>query len=84
MGFATAHRLLEMENGLSGNAGKASDTLSDEVLHALRDECFLEELRAVALGVDQFVELLNLVAELDGKRVGLKCAGVADGFHIIG
>ena len=35
----------------------------------------------VALGVDQFIELLDLVAELDGEGVWLKDAGVADGFR---
>src|SRR5205823_5228386 len=81
MGLAPAHRLLEMEDGLSRNARKSGDALGDEVLHALRDEGLLEKRGPVALGVNQLVELLDLVAEFDRQRVGLKPAGVADGFH---
>ena len=32
-------------------------------------------------GGDQLIELLDLVAELDGKRIRLELAGVADGLH---
>ena len=83
VGFAAAHGLLEMEDGLRRDARQPGNALGDEVLHALRDEGLLEKRRAVALGVDQFVELLDLVAEFDRQRVGLKGAGVADGFHAL-
>jgi hypothetical protein len=43
-----------------------------------------EKRGAVAFGVDDLVELLDLVAEFDGQRVGLKLTGVADGFHVSG
>lgn len=82
MRFAATHRLIQMKDRLRGYAGEPRDTLRDEVLHALGDVRFLEEGGAVALGVDQFVELLDLVAELDRQRVGLERAGVADGFHV--
>ena len=42
---------------------------------------FSKNAVAVTLGGDQFIELLDLVAELDRQGVGLKLAGVADGFH---
>lgn len=83
MGFAAAHGLLEVEDGLSGDAGKTRHTLGNEVLHTLRDEGLLEKRGAVTLGMDQFVELLDLVAEFDGQRVGLKFTGVADCFHAL-
>ena len=44
---------------------------------------FSKNAVAIALGRDQLVELLDLVAELDRQRVGLKFAGVADGFHVV-
>ena len=84
VGFAAAHGLLEMEDGLRRDARQPGNALGDEVLHALRDEGLLEKRRAVALGVDQFVELLDLVAEFDRQRVGMERAGVADGFHALG
>ena len=31
--------------------------------------------------MNQFVDLIDLIAQLNGKRVGLKLAGVADCFH---
>ena len=67
---------------LGRSARQPGDALADEVLHALGDVGLLEERRAVALGGDQLVELLDLVAELDRQRIGLKLAGVADGFHV--
>ena len=48
---------------------------------ARRDEGLLKERSPVALGMNQFVELIDLIAQLNGKRVGLKLAGVADCFH---
>jgi hypothetical protein len=56
--------------------------LADKVLHALSDVGFLEELGAVVFRSDQFVELLDLVAKLDGQRIGLKLAGITDGLHM--
>ena len=81
VGLAAAHRLLEVEDGLRRSAREPRDALGDEVLHALRDVRLLEEGRAVALGGDQLVELLDLVAELDRQRIGLELAGIANGFH---
>ena len=69
MGLAAAHGLLEVKDGLRRGSRQARDALADEVLHALRDVRLLEERGAVAFGGDQLVELLDLVAELDRKRV---------------
>ena len=82
VGLAAAHGLLEVKDGLRRNAGEPGHALADEVLHALGDVGLLEELRAVAFRSDQFVKLLDLVAELDRERIGLKLAGVADGLHV--
>ena len=81
MGFAAAHRLFQMKDRLRGNPGEASNALSDEVLHTEGDVGPFEKDFAVARGVDQFVELLDLVTEFDGQRVGLERASVANGFH---
>ena len=64
-------------------AGQPGNALADEVLHALGDVGLLEEGRPVTLGADQLIELLDLVAELDGQGIRLELAGVADGFHLI-
>ena len=42
---------------------------------------FSKKAAPVALGGDQLIELLDLVAELDREGIGLKLAGIADGFH---
>ena len=81
VGLATPHRLFQVENRLSGDPCEARDALADEILHALGNVRLFEELGAVTLSVDQLIELFDLVAELDGKRVGLEDAGVADCFH---
>src|SRR5216684_5504595 len=81
VGFAATHGLLEVEHGLRRSAGETRDALADQVLHALGDVSFLEESGSIALGCDQLIELLDLVAELDGQRIGLKLTRVADGFH---
>ena len=44
---------------------------------------FSKKAAPFAFGGDQFIELLDLVAELDRQRIGLELAGVADGFHTI-
>jgi hypothetical protein len=49
----------------------------------LRDLGLLEELGAIAFGGDQLVELLDLVAELDRKRVGLEFATSRTVFKIV-
>ncbi len=72
VGLAAAHRLLQVEDGLGGSAGEPGDAFADEVLHALGDVGLLEEGRTVAFVVDQFIELLDLIAEFDGERVGLE------------
>src|ERR1035441_4807160 len=82
VGLAAAHGLLQVKDGLRGCPGEASDAFANEVLHALRDLGLLEELGAIAFGGDQLVELLDLVAELDRKRVGLEFASISDGFQI--
>ena len=81
--LAAAHRLLEVKDGLRRSSRQPGDALADQVLHALRDVRLLEERRAIALGGDQLVELLDLVAELDRQGIRLKLAGVADGFHMV-
>jgi hypothetical protein len=48
-------------------------------LHALGDVDLLKELDAVVFCSDQFVKLFDLVAELNGERIGLKLAGITDG-----
>ena len=83
VGLAAAHRLLEVEDRLGRGSGQPGNAFADQVLHALRDVRLLEEGRAVAFGGDQFVELLDLVAELDRQRIRLKLAGIADGFHMV-
>src|ERR1035441_10616755 len=82
VGLAAAHSLLQVKDGLRGCPSEACDTLTDEVLHALRDLGLLEELGAIAFGGDQLVELLDLVAELDRKRVGLEFASISNGFQV--
>ena len=81
MGLAATHGLLEVKDALSRNASKPGHALADEVLHALSDVGLLEELGAVAFRSDQFIKLLDLVAELDGQRIGLRLAGITDGLH---
>ena len=81
VGLAAAHRLLEVEDRLGRGPRQPGDALGDEVLHTLSDVRLLEEGRAIALGGDQLIELLDLIAELDRERIVLKLAGVADGFH---
>jgi hypothetical protein len=70
-----------MEHGLVRDARKAGNALGHEILHALRDEGLLKKRGAVSLGMNQFIELFDLVAELYGQRIGLKFAGVANCFH---
>ena len=70
-----------MKNTLGRHASEPSNALADEVLHALGDVGLLEELGAVTFHSDQFVKLLDLVAELDRERSGLKLAGIADSLH---
>ena len=53
----------------------------EDVVHAPGDIRLFEKLAAVALRRDQFVKLLDLVAELDGQCIGLQLAGIADGSH---
>jgi hypothetical protein len=48
----------------------------------LRDFGFLEKLSDIAFSVDQLVELLDLVAELDRKRVWLEFAAISYGFQV--
>ena len=79
--LAAAHGLLEVENRLRRGAREPRDPFADQVLHAMRDEGFLEKLAPVAFRGDQLVQLFDLVAELDRDRVGLEFAGVADGFQ---
>jgi hypothetical protein len=59
--FAATHRLLQMEHGRRGNRREPRNALADEFLHTLRDEGFFKKGGAVAFGVNQFVELLDLV-----------------------
>src|SRR5262245_2102314 len=84
MRLPTAHRLLEMEDRLGGRAGETRNSFCDEILHALGDVGPLKKGLAVAFGVDQFVKLLNLVTQLDRKRIRLQLAGITDGFHGVG
>src|SRR5262249_26938290 len=77
VGLTATHSLLEVKDTLSRDAGESGHALADEVLHALGDVGLLEELGTVAFRSDQFVELLNLVAELNGECIGLKLAGAS-------
>jgi hypothetical protein len=70
-----------MKDRLGRRARQSRNALADKVLHPLRDMRLFEERPAIGFSGDQFVQLLDLVAELDGQRVGLDLAGVADGFH---
>jgi hypothetical protein len=72
VGLAAAHGLLQMEDGLGGSFGEPGDAFANEVLHALGDVGPLEEGSTVTFLLDQFIELLNLIAELDGECVGLE------------
>src|SRR5262249_10599165 len=65
VGLASAHRLLEVEDGVRRRSGEPRGALADESLHALRNPGALEEGLAAALGLDERVELLDLVAERD-------------------
>ena len=67
VGLAATHGLLEVKDALGRHASEPGHALADEVLHALGDVGLLEELGAVAFRSDQFVKLLDLVAELDGR-----------------
>ena len=71
VGLAAAYGLLEVKDTLRGNASKPGYALADEILHALGDVGLLEELAAIAFRRDQFVQLLDLVTELDAERIGL-------------
>jgi hypothetical protein len=82
MGLAAAHGLLQVEYGLGRCPGEAGDALANEVLHALCDLSLFEKLGPVALFGDQLVELFDLIAELDRKRIGLQLASISDGFHV--
>jgi hypothetical protein len=82
MRLTAAHGLLEVKDTLGRNTSEPGHALADKVLHALSDVGFLEELGAVVFRSDQFVELLDLVAKLDGQRIGLKLAGITDGLHM--
>jgi len=84
MRFPTAHCLFEVKDRLGGRAGETRNSFRDEILHALSDVGPLKKGLAVAFGVDQFVKLLNLVTQLDRKRIRLQLAGIADGFHGVG
>jgi len=66
VGLAATHGLLEVKDALGRNAGESGHALADEVLHALGDVGLLEELGTIAFCSDQFIKLLDLVAELDG------------------
>src|SRR5688572_14050771 len=79
--FAAAHGLLEMENRLRRSTGQTRDALADQVLHALGDVRLLEERRAISLGRNQLIKLLDLIAELDGECIRLKLACVAYCLH---
>jgi len=48
----------------------------------LCDFGLLEEVGTVSFRSDQLVELLDLVAELDRKRVGLELARISDRFQV--
>jgi hypothetical protein len=80
--LATTHSLLKVKDALGRSASESGQSLADEVLHTLGDVRLLEELGAVAFRGDQLVKLLDLVAELDGQRSGLKLTGITDGLHI--
>ena len=62
MGLATAHRLGELEHGLLGLPFQAAEGLGQEGPHAVGDEVFLEETRAVDLPLHQVVEVEDGIA----------------------
>jgi hypothetical protein len=52
-----------------------------QLFNAERCQAYIHELGAVAFRSDQGVQLLDLVAQGDGERMGLQRTGVADGSH---
>jgi hypothetical protein len=82
VGFAAAHRLLEVKDGLRGATGEARDALADQALHTFGDVRARKECFPILFVGDQFVQLLDLVAELDRERVVLELTGVTNGFHL--
>ena len=85
MRLPTAHRLLKVEDRLGGSACETGNPFTVmRLLHALGDVGPLKKGLTVALSVDQFVKLLDLVTQLDGKRIRLQLAGIADGFRGLG
>jgi hypothetical protein len=79
--LAAAHGLLQVKDGLRGCPGEACDALANEVLHALSNLSLFKELNPIAFGADQLVELLDLITELNRKRIGLDFARISDSFH---
>ena len=51
------------------------------ILHALGDVGLLEEGFAIPLGVNQLIQLLDLITESDREGIGLELTSVAHGFH---
>lgn len=49
----------------------------------MRDKCLLKECRTIPFRIDQFIELLDLIADLDGESIGLEFASVTNGFHTV-
>ena len=81
MSLAASHGLLEMEHGLGRSTSKTRDPFAHQILHPLGDVSAFEERSTIALAFDQFVKPLDLVAECDRERIGLKFADVSNGLH---
>ena len=60
-----------MKDGLRRGSCQPGDAFADQVLHALGDVGFFEKGRAISFGVNQLIELFDLVAELNVQRIRL-------------
>src|SRR5690349_6237923 len=81
MRFSTAHGLLQVKYSLGGHPRETGDSFAKEVLHSLGYVRLLEKSGAIALGVNQIVQLLNLITKLNRQSVILNLTCVSYGFH---
>ena len=79
--LAATHRLLDVKDGLPGHSSEPGGSLGNQVLHALGEGGSAEEPGAAAGCRDQFVQLLDLIAEFYRQRINLRLAGVPNSFH---
>ena len=81
VGLAAAHCLLEVEDGLRRLACKPGQPERHQLLHPGGDRGPGEVGGPVALGVDQLIQLLDLVTDRNRLCVRLENAGITDGLH---